>query len=160
MRALLLLAAASLVTMPLAGAVHFYRSTALGCIPSEGALGDPAPGDRTVMMLHNTYIDSGTLTPVTLIQAGQRVTWVWSSAHCHSATSGAPMGADGAFDTGFRYPIPAPESPQVLPGLFEYPIFDLTPALSYTQQFNSPGVFPYFCVHHAPIGMVGVVVVQ
>jgi hypothetical protein len=67
------------------GAVHFYRNGGGGCTPAEGALGSsPAADGAQVWLLHNTFLDLRTGLPVTVIQAGQSVTWSWASAHCHS----------------------------------------------------------------------------
>jgi plastocyanin len=157
-------------SLPPAHAIHFYRSTDGGCSAADGALTDD-PEDTvpnvtaTVVMGHNTFSAglAGTglsveslLTPTeTRIKAGESITWTWNSAHCHSVTS-----ADaGVFDSGFHYPTTPPESPQVLPGFFEYPILDDTPTLSFTHTFATPGSYDYFCVHHDGIGMSGVVVV-
>lgn len=149
-----------LTLAPLAAAVHFYRGPGGSCSPADGALGDaPVDGGATVLMLHNTYHDLATGLPVTVIAAGESVTWLWASEHCHSATSGL-NGTGGAFDSGFHYPALEPATPAVLPGLFHYPVPTLQPTLGYTQVFDAPGVYPYSCVHHAIIGMQGVVVVQ
>ena len=148
-------AAAALVASGPAEAVHFYRGTGGGCAEAAGTIGATGQTpDATVLMLHNSYHDSTTGGPVTRIQAGQTVEWQWSSAHCHSAT------AAGVFDSGFLYPTEAPESPQAVPGLVEYPVPDLTPALAYRYTFDAPGTYTYACVHHAAIGMVGTVIVE
>lgn len=156
-RALLALAALAVLTLlPAAGAVHWYRGPGGGCTPADGALGTPpAASGATVLMLHNTFHDLATGSPVTVIKAGQSVTWTWNSAHCHSAAADG-----GAFYSGYHYPAQAPSSPRVLPGFFEYPVPTLEPTLSYTHTFAQPGTFTYACEHHRLIGMVGVVVVQ
>ena len=156
--------------LPGANAIHFYRSTDGGCSAADGALTDDPPetlpiGNTNVVVGHNTFSEGvlGTgigvrdfLVPVeTRIRAGESITWTWNSAHCHSVTS-----VDPGFDSGFIYPVTPPESPRVLPGIFEYPILDDTPTLSYTHTFTTPGTYEYFCVHHEAIGMRGVVVVQ
>lgn len=145
-----------------AGAIHWYRTEGPGpndCKAASGDLTDgsgatPATSAATVMMLHNTFNDASNGTPVTRIEAGQSVTWTWNSAHCHSAQS------TGNWNSGFFYPTTPPESPQAVPGLFEYPAPDLTPTLSYTRTFSTPGTYQYFCIHHSAIGMRGVVIVE
>lgn len=156
-------------SLPPAHAIHFYRSTDGGCAPADGPTTDD-PVDTvpnvtaTVVVGHNVFGEgiAGTgfdvqtlLTPPEVhIKAGESITWTWNSAHCHSVT-----GSDSSFDSGFIYPVTPPESLRAVPGFFEYPLLDDTPTLSYTHTFTTPGTFDYFCVHHASIGMNGVVVV-
>lgn len=165
-----------MASVPPANAIHFYRSTDSGCSAADGALTDD-PVDTTpnvtatVVLGHNTFsaglAGSGfspesLLTPTeTRIKAGDSITWTWNSAHCHSVTStDFVSGTTRVFDSGFHYPTTPPESPQVVPGLFEYPVLDETPTLSFTHTFTTPGTFSYFCVHHDSIGMNGVVIVD
>lgn len=138
---------------PAASAVHFYRGPGGNCTPADGPTGDLLPPSAQVMVMHNTFNDSSTALPITVISAGQTVMWTWNSSHCHSAQA-------ASFYSGFHYPTAAPESPQAVPGFFDYPVPDMTPTLSYTHQFTTPGVYQYACEHHAAIGMVGVVIVQ
>lgn len=167
------LATGFLLLAPAAGGFHLYRNTDNGCSPRDGPQGDPStPSVHVVRVLHNTFADATTLLPLTVIDAGESVTWTWNSAHCHSATGGAPGMPDGSFDTGFHYPMAAPPTPQVVPGFLEYPVPALgqvdgpvpidtgLATLSYTETFDAPGTYAYFCVHHYYVGMVGVVVVQ
>ena len=177
-RAMLLAAMVFLVvaaSLSPAHAIHWYRNTDGGCAPADGALTDD-PVDTvtnvsaTVAVGHNTFGDRITGTGFSLytlrhpyatrIKAGESITWTWNSAHCHSVTSTAQVSGTPIFDSGFFYPTTPPESPQVAPGLFEYPLLDETPTLTYTHTFTTPGVFDYFCVHHASIGMNGVVLVE
>ena len=158
-----------------AHAFHFYRSTDGGCAPADGALTDDPPEaiqdvTATVVLGHNMFGEGllGTglsvetlLAPTaTRIKAGESITWTWNSAHCHSVTATDQVAGEPIFDSGFLYPIQPPESAQVLPGVFEYPLLDETPTLSYTHTFTTSGTFNYFCVHHASIGMNGVVIVD
>ena len=135
--------------------IHFYRSTDGGCAAADGAIGEAVAPAATVLLGHNTYNDPATaLLPVTIINAGEAVQWTWNSAHCHSVSGG------GTFESGFLYPTTVPSTPQAVPGFAEYPVPELEPTLSYTRTFPTAGTFQYSCVHHAAIGMVGVVVVQ
>ena len=159
-----------------ANAFHFYRSTDGGCSPTDGPhTDDPVTTTphvaATVVVGHNTFsaglAGSGfdpqaLLTPTeTRIKAGESITWTWNSSHCHSVTStDVVSGTTRVFDSGFHYPTAPPESPRVAPGLFEYPILDETPTLSFTHTFTTPGTYNYFCVHHTSIGMNGVVIVS
>ena len=171
-------AVAVLVVATPANAIHFYRSTDGGCAPAEGALTDDpldefgdvvhGPLATTVQVLHNAYKDEATGTSllgfelvesVVTITAGESILWTWNSAHCHSVTFEGDGYGGSAPDSAFLYPTTPPESPQVLPGLFEYLILDPTPTLSWQHTFSTPGTYSYFCVHHASIGMVGTIVV-
>ncbi len=162
--------------MPASHAIHFYRSTDGGCAAADGSLTDDPPETipdvtATVVVGHNTFSEgvAGTgfsveslLAPTeTHIKAGESITWTWNSSHCHSVTStDFVTGTTRLFESGFLYPTTPPESPQVAPGLFDYPILDDTPTLSYTHTFTTPGAYDYFCVHHSSIGMNGVVIVD
>jgi plastocyanin len=68
---------------------------------------------------------------VITITAGTSIRWTNNGTSVHTTTSDTP----GLWDSG-----------------------DIAPGGSYTVTFNTPGVFPYQCIHHAPL-MVGTVVV-
>ena len=137
--------------VPAASASHLYRGAGGGCTPATGATGEAVSPAATVMLGHYSYHDLGTaLLPVTVISVGDAVQWTWNSAHCHSVTG-------PAFDSGFHYPTTAPTTPLVNNA---YYVPEIAPTLSWTQTFDTPGTFQYSCVHHAGLGMRGVVVVQ
>lgn len=166
-------ALALLAFVPGAEAPHVYRGTGQGCSEADGALPEALPGAppstgpvaATVLLLHNAFLDTGTGLPVTVINAGQSVRFEWASSHCHSVRS-------TTFYSGYHFPSSVPElpsevpvvggmeTPAAAPGLFHYPVFDLSPTMSYTHTFAEAGVFAYDCEHHMALGMVGVVVVQ
>ena len=149
--------------MPTAQAIHFYRGTGGGCSAADGPISDDPEGTTpnvaaTVVVGHNTFSEgiSGLAAPAaveTHIKPGESITWTWNSSHCHSVTG-------TGWDSGFHYPTESPESQQVAPGVFDYPLLDGTPTLSYTRTFTEPGTYAYICVHHSSIGMNGVVVVD
>lgn len=149
--------------MPSAQAIHFYRGTGSGCTAADGSISDDPQGTTqnvaaTVVVGHNTFSTgvSGLAAPTgveTRIKVGESVTWTWNSSHCHSVTG-------SGWNSGFHYPTQAPESQQVAPGVFDYPVLDDSPTLSYTRTFTTPGTFAYLCVHHSSIGMKGVVIVE
>lgn len=149
--------------VPTADAVHFYRSGDEGCSAESGELTDegataPEDVDAEVVLGHNTFHDTSNGTPVTTVEQGESVRWVWSSSHCHSVTAvPADEEGDPVFDSGFHYPTEAPDSPQAIEGFFEYPVPDPTPDLTYSRTFTEPGTYQYVCVHHGAIGMVGAV---
>jgi len=157
-----------------AQAIHFYRNDGGGCSPAEGALTDDAPdttptGATTVVVGHNAFtegisgFDAGSLVaPIeTTIKTGEAITWTWNSAHCHSVTSRlVAEDTTALFDSGFHYPTTPPDSPQAIPGFFDYPLLDEDPPLTYTHTFTTAGTFEYYCVHHESIGMRGIVIVE
>lgn len=157
-------------SMPSSYAVHFYRGTGGGCSPTDGPTTDDPEGTTpnvkaTVIVGHNTFSEGiegfSAITPVeTRIKSGESIRWTWNSSHCHSVTSSTMAGASPLFDSGFHYPTAPPESQQVAPGAFDYPMLDDTPTLSYVRTFPTPGTYEYFCVHHTSIGMKGVIVVE
>jgi plastocyanin len=164
MALLLLVPLALMASTPSAHAIHFYRGPGGGCVPADGAttddVGTPGTVGAVVTVGHNTFNDTLTgfdvLPAVIHVKAGQAVKWVWKSAHCHSVLGDAA----GSFYSKFVYPTQAPESPQVVPGFFEYPVLDQTPTLSYTHTFTTAGSYAYHCEHHASIGMTGTVIVD
>lgn len=148
---------------PLGSAPHFFRGGG-GCTEADGNLTDDpgAPGEAgaTVLLLHNSFNDLASGTPVTRVAVGESVTWRWASLHCHSVTQGVAGTSAGGFDSGYVYPTQAGEVP-VLPGFFHYPVPELEQQdLTYTHTFTEPGTFTYYCVHHTLIGMNGVVIVE
>lgn len=147
-------------------AVHFYRGPGGECSPASGELtddpdtsgdgkADSGPVEAEVVVLHNTFHDASSGTPVTRIEVGEAVRWNWNSSHCHSV-----RGSDGSFYSGFHYPEESPDSPEVAPGLFHYPVPDPSPTLSYVHTFEEPGKFLYDCEHHGQAGMQGLVIVE
>lgn len=138
-----------------AGAVHLYRGPGGGCTPADGALSDGGAGSvaGTIGVLHNTFADAATGTPISRIAAGEALTWTWNSAHCHSVQA-------DSFYSGYHYPATEPSSLALAPGVFHYPVLEEAPSLSFTVTFDAPGIYTYICEHHAAIGMVGVVVVE
>lgn len=151
---------------PAATGVHFYRGDGSGCSPASGELTDDPNEEHgeingTVMALHNSFHDEATLTPVTRIQTGEAVRWVWNSEHCHSVQHVPTEGEEMAFYSGFHYPEEEPTTPELVPGAFHYPVPNLEdPALSYVHTFQEPGTYVYICEHHGTIGMVGTVIVE
>ena len=151
------LAVAVSMTAP-AHAVHFYRGPGGGCTPKTGETTDRAepngPVTATVRMEHNLFRDVATGGPITRVAIGDAVRFTWNSEHCHSADA-----SEGSFTSGFHYPQATPTTPQVVPGFFEYPVLTDTPTLAFTHTFTTAGTFRYACVHHASIGMNGIVIV-
>jgi len=70
------------------------------------------------------------------IQTGDTVRWTWGSSG-HTVTSGSGCTPNGLFNSGLR-----------------------NTGFEFTFTFNTPGAFPYFCIPHCGIGMVGSVTVS
>jgi plastocyanin len=82
----------------------------------------------------NMTDDSFTKTQVQ-IAAGQSVVWMNGSSMVHTVTAD-----DGSFDSG-----------------------DIATGAPYSQEFDTPGTYPYYCQYHGDVGgvgMSGVIVVQ
>jgi plastocyanin len=82
--------------------------------------------------------DAPVFTPgVVSIQPGDTVNWVWFSVgFSHSVTSGSNGNPDGLFDSGIhREPF------------------------TFSFTFPNAGTFPYYCIPHLSMGMVGTVFV-
>jgi len=91
---------------------------------------------HTVSVSNFQFTDSDTGTPVTVVHAGDTVTWTWDSGF-HSVSSGAAGQSPVAgFDSGV---LSAPTG-------------------SFSATFATVGVFPYTCHVHAT--MNGVVLVE
>ena len=71
------------------------------------------------------------------INAGDSVMWTNNGAYTHTSTSGVNGAWDSLWDSG-----------------------DLAPGVKFARAFPVGGAFHYFCRHHYPMGMHGVVVVQ
>jgi plastocyanin len=82
----------------------------------------------------NMTDDAFTQTNVS-IAAGQTVVWMNGSGKVHTVTAD-----DDTFDSG-----------------------DIATGAPYSQEFDTPGTYPYFCQYHGDVGgvgMSGVIVVQ
>lgn len=107
---------------------------------------NPGNSARKPMIVGTQFVDNKTLTSTTKITAGQSVTWMWTTDHCHSVTFSPTMGTVGA--------------PGFIPAQPELVRYGGKGKKTFTQSFPEAGTFNYFCVHHASIGMTGKVVVK
>lgn len=71
------------------------------------------------------------------ISPGDTVQWTNNGYYAHTSTSGVNGVPDGRWNSG-----------------------DVSPGGSYSRAFDSSGTFHYFCMHHYPSGMVGVIYVN
>lgn len=102
--------------------------------------------DATVVVQNFEFADQDSQTPVTVVEVGDTVEWVWESG-CHSVTQGV-RGADNQPAT------PSSFDSQVQCTQFDD---DGDPITTFTVTFDEPGVFEYFCQPHPQ--MQGMVVV-
>jgi plastocyanin len=79
------------------------------------------------------FADEETGTNTTVIAAGDTVEWVWASSGHSTTRPDTPRSWDS--------------------GIQDMPF-------TFSQTFPSPGTFPYFCIPHQALGMVGMVVVK
>lgn len=140
-----LVAAAFLLTPP-ASAVHLFPVTPgfdpLGHDCAANLTDAPSDPEATVDVAGFNFVDGASRSSTTEIEAGQAVTWTWQADHCHSVTLADGRGTQGA--DGFM-----PAQPELVR------IGDRGD--SFTLTFDTPGTYEYQCVHHASVGMTGVV---
>lgn len=141
--------AAGLTAAP-AQAVHIFPLTPafdpLGHDCAKNLQPAPAAPERIVWTVGFSFIDTTSLSSNTSVTAGQTVSWQWLADHCHSVTFvdvRQPAGTQGA--PGF-----APAQPELVRH---------GTGSAFSVRFDQPGVYNYLCVHHAGVGMSGVVTV-
>lgn len=144
--------AAAALALPLAlgqpaHAVHLFPLTPvfdpLGHDCAKGLTPAPAGAAATVDVAGFSFVDRSSNSSATFVVAGESVAWTWLLDHCHSITFADGRGTIGA--AGFQ-----PAQPELV---------RLGSGDSFTFTFTSPGTYRYLCVHHAAVGMTGVVVV-
>ena len=116
-----------------------------GC---TGVAPTPTPTPMPMATTHMVLVGSEGLSfsPSSLtIRVGDTVQWSWSSSG-HTVTSGSQCSADGQFcSPSDSNCAGAPLSNQ---------------GATYSHTFSTAGTFPYFCIPHCGLGMVGTIVVQ
>jgi plastocyanin len=90
----------------------------------------PTPAQPATTVTVGAY-DNRFSPPTINVQPGTTVRWVNAGQHAHTVTD-----KDGRWDSG-----------------------DIKPGATYSATFNRPGVYYYYCRHHAADKMQGVVVV-
>lgn len=122
------------------GVLLAAASTALAL--DADALGIESEPAATVHVQNFEFEDQETDSPVTTIEAGQTVKWVWQSG-CHSVTHSVrgEEATPSAFDSGVQ--CTAFEGGQ--------------PVTTFEVTFEEPGVYEYHCQPH--VSMEGTVVV-
>ncbi len=85
-----------------------------------------------VSMIENVFVPE-TLSIVT----GDTVLWINNGAISHTATSGTDCTSDGLWNSGL-----------------------ITPGNSFSFAFDSTADYPYFCIPHCNLGMIGLIRVQ
>jgi hypothetical protein len=107
--------------------------------PTPTATRTPPPQVRIVRVEFERFWDTADFSTTSEISVGTKVRWMWIAANQdHSTTSGPcpPCTGDGIWDSGTQ------DS-----GQFE-------------RTFQTPGVFPYYCILHGSMGMKGKIVVN
>ncbi|MEE9295813.1 MAG: plastocyanin/azurin family copper-binding protein [Phycisphaerae bacterium] len=127
------------------------RSTGIGIAVVTGSLltiAGPAPAQTT----HTVDLAGISFTPTDrTINVGDTVHWQWLSG-LHNVESGVVQGSVGAHDGNFRS-----GDPTSAPGT----TFELTFDAAFLAAKPMPGnVYPYFCIVHASVNMVGSITVQ
>ena len=121
---------ASIWSAPSAYAIHFFSDCSHALSPAPAT-----PSAGQVSLFYNTFT-----APVTTIKAGESVTFTWGDPYCHSVTLGT-YGTDlGATNPNLRSPDPLNPSNNTI-----------------TLTFPTAGQYSYYCEHHWPIGMRGVI---
>lgn len=122
------------------GVLLATASTALALDADSLGLQSEEP-EATVTVRNFEFVDEDTGTPLTVVEAGDTVRWVWKGG-CHSVTQGLRGQAiQGAFDS------------QVQCTTYD----NGEPATTFEVTFEEPGTYDYHCQPHAQ--MEGVVVV-
>lgn len=115
------------------GVLLAAASTALA-LDADALVFDTSEADATVHVQNFEFEDQETDRPITIIEAGETVEWVWQSG-CHSVTEGV-RGDDATprfFDSG------------VVCATFDE---DGNPATTFQHTFTEPGVYKYHCQPH------------
>jgi plastocyanin len=82
-----------------------------------------------VSMIENVFV------PETLsIETGDTVMWINNGSISHTATSGTGCSSDGLWDSGL-----------------------ISPGNSFSFAFDSAADYPYFCIPHCNLGMIGLI---
>lgn len=117
----------------MADAVTLLRNIAGGNLTEVEPPPPPPPANRTwfVDTRDNVFVPDSLA-----IAVGDTVTWTNSGAMVHTATSGPNGSPDGIFNSG-----------------------NLATNQSYSFVFTQAGIYPYYCIPHYFIGMVGKIVV-
>lgn len=109
---------------------------------------DPGNGAGKVTVEYFSFSDQGSGSSTSTVKVSDTVTWTWGNPYCHSVTfqSDAVPGTNGGPPAGRG------GEPQLT-----RPDGDKN---SFSVTFPTAGTYEYSCVHHANVGMVGMVVVN
>ena len=113
----------------------FRRIIAVVTIAASLGLSLRAGSAATVMVTVGNGDDSFSPSSVT-IHPGDTVQWTWNE-NGHTCTSGSSCAPNGLWDSGLR-----------------------GNGAMFSHTFNTAGTFPYFCIPHCDMGMVGAVTVM
>jgi plastocyanin len=114
-----------------------------GCGDDEsGPAGVPPPGStlhKKIVQMKDTFFVPRDVT----IVRGDTIVWFNAGAMSHTTTSGISGSPDGLWNSG------NPPSSWIPPGGMFQRVFD-----------DTTGTFPYFCIPHATLNMLGSVTVN
>jgi plastocyanin len=131
-----------------AGAIHLFPLAPGDPGGDCGTTLQPDPGSSAghVGVGHFSFMDHASGDSRTTVNVGDSVTWVWEQPYCHSVTfqSAEVQSTDGGEPGGFDGGEPQLTRPE-------------GSANSFTATFDKAGTYEYSCVHHASMGMTGVV---
>lgn len=115
---------------------------------------DPGGSPGHVGVSYFSFQDHKSGTNTTTVKAGESVTWKWEVPYCHSVQSKVVAAGAKPFSTeggaGSAKGPPKGQDTLVKPDGSNN---------SFTVEFDVPGTYEYYCVHHQSVGMVGKVVV-
>ena len=128
------------------------RKTTMGLfliLAASSFTGRTDAANANVTISDYSFTDNTSGGRTSTINAGEMVTWHWStSAHQHSATSGTCQPGGGAYGEGSC----------TSSGVFDSGLRSTGSDFSWT--FPTAGSFPYYCINHGTMGMLGTVVVK
>ena len=128
-----------------ASAVHFFDNCQANLSPADpNAAANVLLGNASGVI--GTFTDEATGLPLTQVTAGQTVNFTWDDRYCHSVT----LVPDGLAPPNLMETNPILSKASVVLGVD----FDSTQI-----KFPEPGIYGYYCEHHWPVGMIGMVVV-
>jgi plastocyanin len=137
------------VPAPNAHAIHLFPASPTGDDPlghtcDNTKLSPPAVApNATVHVDGFFFVDTASLTSSTTVPVGGTVSWQWDLWHCHSITiSGLPLSST--------------QGAELFPGQPQLVRPDGSNN-SWNVQFLVAGDYSYLCVHHASVGMTGII---
>lgn len=120
---------------------RFFGSRSVSS-PSAGPAPVNAAGEVLVSMTDRLRYEPGTVR----VRVGQTVRWRNASSVVHTVTADPSLAVNATW-------VALPE------GAAAFNSGNLDPGQEFTHRFDVPGRYVYFCIPHAPAGMVGTIIV-